>query len=165
MPQTALACVAVGSNLGDRSAHLAFALDQLACLPRSRLLAGSSVVETQPVGGVPQGSFLNAAALIETALAPDELLRAMLEIERRRGRVREPALRWGPRTLDLDLLLYDSLVMRTPALTIPHPEMHRRAFVLEPLAEIAPDLVHPTLGSTVRELRDLLRTASAAGPP
>ena len=150
-----LAAIALGSNVGDRAAHLDYALQRLGALGRVR--AASKYFETEPVGTVQQGIFLNAAALLETELAPEPLLQALLEIERERGRDRAAAPPKGPRTLDLDLLLYklpDGVdeVMQTESLTLPHPEMHRRRFVLEPLAEIAPEWVHPQLKKSIQSL-------------
>ncbi|MCL4741907.1 MAG: 2-amino-4-hydroxy-6-hydroxymethyldihydropteridine diphosphokinase [Phycisphaerales bacterium] len=155
------ACVGIGSNLGDRLAAIERAVLAMASLPGTRLVARSSVHETEPVGPVPQGPFLNAAALLVTSLAPGDLLDALLAIERSMGRDRAAAERWGPRVIDLDLLLYGSRVESGPRLTLPHPRLHERAFVLGPLAEIAPEAVVPGIGRTVRELRDTLRGAVA----
>jgi 2-amino-4-hydroxy-6-hydroxymethyldihydropteridine diphosphokinase len=112
----------------------------------------SDAIETDPVGPVPQGRFLNAAATLHTALEARDLLDQLLAIERQRGRTRAREERWGPRTLDLDLLLYGDRIIEEPGLSIPHPRLHERTFVLAPLSQIAPDVVVPTLGRTIREL-------------
>lgn len=145
-----VAHIGVGSNLGDRQANIAAAIERLR---GARGIAGvqpSSVYETEPVGGPAQGPYLNAAARIDTTLDALGLLRLLLSIEASLGRVR--AERWGPRTIDLDLLLFDREVIHTPELILPHPHLHERRFVLEPLAEIAPGALHPTLGKNVYEL-------------
>jgi 2-amino-4-hydroxy-6-hydroxymethyldihydropteridine diphosphokinase len=116
------------------------------------VVAVSTFFDTDPVGYLDQPLFLNAAALLQTQLGALDLLHALMRIERDHGRNRSAGILKGPRTLDLDLLLYDDLVMATPELTVPHPEMHTRAFVLEPLAEIGPNLLHPTQQATVGEL-------------
>jgi 2-amino-4-hydroxy-6-hydroxymethyldihydropteridine diphosphokinase len=141
--------LALGTNLGDREQNLERALVVLA----SRGVATrrrSSLYLTEPVGGPPQDWFVNAVAEIDTALSPEALLEACLEVEREALRVR--TVKDGPRVLDLDVLLYGDLVCRRPGLEVPHPRMHLRRFVLVPLAEIAPDVVHPVLHVTVREL-------------
>ncbi len=143
------AYVGLGSNLDDRLDHLSWALDaiegRVGCLT-----AVSSAYETEPVGVTDQPRFLNAVCRLDTGLGPRALLNAMLEIEVERGRVR--TVKDGPRTLDLDLLMYDGRVMDEPGLQVPHPRMDERAFVLVPLAEIAPELVHPVSGMTAREM-------------
>ena len=154
------AFIALGSNLGDRAAHLGFALRGLAGLPETVLRAQSRIYETRALGPGPQGSYLNAVAQIETGLSPGELLRHTRAIEDGAGRVRG-AQRWGPRTLDLDLLLYGELELCSPDLVIPHPRLTERRFVLEPLAELAADFAHPAWGATVAVLAR--RAARAAG--
>lgn len=128
--------MALGSNLGDRGAHLAFARGRLAGLPRTRLVALSRVEETAPLGPIAQGAYLNQMVLLETTLAPAELLRHLLDIEAAAGRVRDPAARWGPRTLDLDIVRYGDREVRDPALTIPHPELPNRGFWHREIAEL-----------------------------
>ncbi len=146
------ACIALGSNVGDRRAHIESAIRAIAALPDSRLLRASTPIETAPQGEPGQRTYLNAAALIETRLPPRALLDLLLQIERDHGRNRAAERRWGPRTLDLDLLLYDALVLDTPGLTLPHPRMHERAFVLAPLHQIAPWARHPVFGLNVTQL-------------
>jgi 2-amino-4-hydroxy-6-hydroxymethyldihydropteridine diphosphokinase len=141
----------LGSNVGDRERALEHALGALEARGL-RLTARSSLYLTEPVQAPPQDWFLNAAAAFRTALSPEAVLAACLEAEAEQGRVRTVAR--GPRTIDLDLLLHGQEVRRTPALTLPHPHLHERLFVLVPLAEIAPGAVHPVLGLTVRELRE-----------
>ena len=138
------AYIALGANLGDPAATVEAAFAALAHLPSSQLLARSRLYRTAPVGITEQPEFVNAAAALETSLAPEALLDALLNIEQDFGRVR--ALRNGPRTLDLDILLYDDLIIDTPRLTLPHPRLHLRAFVLYPLADLAADLQIPGRG-------------------
>jgi 2-amino-4-hydroxy-6-hydroxymethyldihydropteridine diphosphokinase len=152
LPGSVPAAIALGSNLGDRRAHIWAAIDALAALPGTRLLAASDLIETDPVGPAPQGPYLNAAALIATTLPPRALLDHLLAIEHGRGRQRSAGQRWGPRTLDLDLLLYGDMVISEPGLIVPHPHLHTRDFVLLPLAQIAAGMVVPSLGATVGEL-------------
>jgi 2-amino-4-hydroxy-6-hydroxymethyldihydropteridine diphosphokinase len=136
---TARAYLALGSNLGDRLAHLQLAVDTLAGTPGIRVHALSRVYETAPVGGPPQDAYLNAVVAIETDLDPHELLRRCRAIEQLAARERTE--RWGPRTLDVDVLLIDGTRLDTEDLTIPHPRMWERGFVLAPLRDVAPDLV------------------------
>lgn len=156
----ATAYVALGSNLGDRAGHLRRALEALRATPDVTRVEPSRVYETAPVGPAPQGPFLNAVARVETTLPPRALLDRLLAVERAEGRVRTGE-RWGPRTLDLDLLVYGEAVVSQPGLELPHPRLHERPFVLEPLAEIEPDLVHPTRGETVRALAARVREPGA----
>jgi 2-amino-4-hydroxy-6-hydroxymethyldihydropteridine diphosphokinase len=141
------AYLALGSNLGDRVAHIRSGTAALAAHPAVELLAVSRLYETPPWGPVPQGPYLNACAAIGTTLAPRALLDLCLAIERRAGR--ERTLRWGPRTLDLDILLYGDAAVDEPDLRIPHPRMMERAFVLVPLADLAADLV--VAGTSIRD--------------
>lgn len=149
-----LAAIALGSNLdsanGDRKANLLAAIERVGAL--GTVVAVSSFLETEPVGYIDQPQFLNAALLLETLLAPLTLLAALLEIEISLGRDRSATVPKGPRVIDLDLLLFDDVVMEIPALILPHPAMRERRFVLEPLAEIAPDLIDPVTGLRVAEL-------------
>lgn len=139
--------LSLGSNLGDRAGYLRRALEMLARLPGTRVVAASPILETPPWGKTDQPAFLNMAAELETSLTPEELLEETRKIENALGRQR--AERWGPRTLDIDLLVFEGEERDTPTLKLPHPYLTERRFVLEPLAEIAPDLV--IRGKTVRE--------------
>jgi 2-amino-4-hydroxy-6-hydroxymethyldihydropteridine diphosphokinase len=139
-----LAAIGLGSNLGDRARHLDTAAAEIGRIPGVRVVRVSSWIETDPVGGPPdQGRYLNGAALVETALSAHDLLRALEEIERAHGRDRTQAVENGPRTLDLDLLTHGLERHDEPGLCVPHPRLAERAFVLLPLAEIAPDLLVP----------------------
>jgi len=132
--------VGLGANLGDRAATLARALELLGEQSQIEIVAVSSFRETDPVGYLDQPLFLNAAAAIETLLEPQELLAALLEVERQLGRTREGP-RYGPRTVDLDLLLIEGVTLDEPGLTLPHPRLHERVFALEPLVELDPSIV------------------------
>jgi 2-amino-4-hydroxy-6-hydroxymethyldihydropteridine diphosphokinase len=156
------AAIGLGSNVGDRAEHLRAGLAGLAATAGVRIIAVSRFQETLPVGPPGQGPYLNAAVVVATDLGPRELLDRCLAIERERGRDRARERRWGPRTLDLDVLLHGERTVDEPGLRIPHPRMHDRAFVLEPLAEIAGGWVHPVLGRTIEWLRDALGHAAKA---
>lgn len=147
--QTGQCAIALGSNLGDSLAIVEAALKTLAETPDIVLQARSSWYQTKAVGP-PQPDYINACALLHVQITPQMLLETLLGIEAQFGRVRRE--RWGPRSLDLDLLLYDDLILDTPTLQLPHPRMRSRAFVLLPLAEIAPNWVEPVSGKAIAEL-------------
>ncbi len=141
------AFIALGSNLGDREARLRYAVHAIDALAGVAFARGSRVYETDAVGPGEQGAYLNAVIEVSTVLAPGDLLAALLKIERAAGRKRsEEAERWSARVLDLDLLLYGDQQIDEPGLCVPHPRMHERGFVLEPLRDVAPEHVHPALG-------------------
>lgn len=145
--------VGIGSNLDDRDAYLDMARRRLEQMARTRLVAFSGVYETDPVGPIPQGRFLNAAAELQTDLDPVTLLRSLTKIETESGRpIGGERVKWGPRTLDLDILLYDQRVISSDDLVVPHPMMHERWFVLKPLCDIDTGVLHPLLQMTVGEL-------------
>ncbi len=163
----ALALISLGSNLGDRGRQLRQAIEFLGTHEGLRMRAASSLVETKPIGGpAGQGAFLNAAVAVETSLSPAQLHASMRTLEKQMGRTRK--IRWDARTLDLDLLLYDDVIVATDQLVVPHPRMTFRRFVLEPAAEIAADMVHPQTGWTIgRHLQHLNHSANyvaLAGP-
>lgn len=158
VPTTAY--VGLGSNI-DAEANLRAAVRLLSARPGLRLAEVSPVYRTPPWGPVPQADYLNAVAALETDLAPEALLDVLLGIETERGRDRSPdAVRWGPRTLDLDLLFCGDAVMESERLTLPHPRLHERAFVLVPLCDLAPGLRHPVLGRTMSALSAAVDTAA-----
>ena len=148
-----IAYLGIGTNLGDRQANVKEALRKLDELPTINLVRVSSLYETAPVGLTDQPEFLNLVAAVRTSLAPPALLDALLNIENQMGRVRTE--RWGPRVIDLDLLLYGSEQVDLPQLTVPHPRLRERAFVLVPLAEIAPELRLPEDGKRAADLAEL----------
>jgi 2-amino-4-hydroxy-6-hydroxymethyldihydropteridine diphosphokinase len=145
-----IAAIALGSNLGDREENLDLAIEHLRSL--GTVKKTSSFHDTAPVGYTNQPHFLNAALLLETILAPLELMHALLAIEKKMGRDRATSIAKGPRLIDLDLLLIGDTILDTPELILPHPAMHERAFVLAPLAEIAPAMQHPKLHRTIADL-------------
>lgn len=152
------AWLSVGSNLGDRQKYIEDGLQALKAHPRIRLTRVSDMIETKPYGGVEQEDFLNGVIELETLLGPEELLEVLHEIESGAGR--ERTLRWGPRTLDLDILFFDRLVYESNDLVIPHPDMQNREFVLRPLSTVAPNYRHPVLGTTVlQELEELEKSS------
>lgn len=144
------AYIALGSNMGDREGYLSGALEAMKAHPLMEVKKVSDRIITKPYGGVEQEDFLNGAAEIETILEPEELLEELHKIENAAGR--ERILRWGPRTLDLDILFYDKIKMENEKLVIPHPDLENRRFVLEPMASIAPYLRHPVTGKSMKQL-------------
>jgi 2-amino-4-hydroxy-6-hydroxymethyldihydropteridine diphosphokinase len=149
------AFVGIGANLGEPERQIAAALDQLAAEEGIELVAVSSLRETEPVGYLDQPNFLNGVAQLETALPPVALLERLLAIEARLGRVRGEGPRFGPRTIDLDLLVYGDRTVEEPGLSVPHPRLAERRFALEPLAELAPGLEIPGLGPVQGLLAEL----------
>jgi len=153
----------LGSNLGDRDAMLRAALSAIDALPNTRLTEQSPVYETPPMGPQDQGAFLNMAASIQTQHDPRELVEALQAIESALGRSSaEARRRWGPREIDIDVLLFGERVIDEPGLTIPHAGLADRWFVLKPLADLAPKLIHPTLGRTIAELLQAVATPDHA---
>lgn len=157
------AFIGIGSNVGDRQAYMDLAKRELAALPRTKLVRFSSIYETAPVGPVQQGEFFNAAAELETALDPFDLLDGLAAIEAKAGREpRRTRVKWGPRTLDLDILLYGDRVISHDELVVPHPMLHERGFVLKPLAELDANFVHPVLEMRIGELLKYLEEGEKA---
>jgi 2-amino-4-hydroxy-6-hydroxymethyldihydropteridine diphosphokinase len=158
-----VATIGLGANLNDPASQVEYALGELDRLPDTRLVAHSSLYASAPVGYVDQPDFVNAVAQVETALSPRTLLAALLDIEHRHGR--ERSFRNAPRTLDLDLLLYGSARFHEEGLTLPHPRMHERAFVLRPLIEIAPEATIPGRGRAADWLAHCAEQSAAPLPP
>ena len=152
-----IAYIALGSNLGDREMNLLRAVAEIGKIPDSRVTGLSSFYETSPVGITDQPSFYNAVLQLSTPFSPQDLLCSLQQIENTVFK-RKRLVHWGPRIIDLDLLLYNDLVMQTEELTIPHPAMVERRFVLQPLNDIAPDLLHPVTGLTVSTLLSMLKS-------
>lgn len=148
--------VALGTSLGDRHRLLGQAVHALSNTPRVQVLACSNVYDTTPQGGVAEHRFLNAAVALETGLEPEPLLDVLQAIETSLGRTRNE--RWEDRTMDLDLVLWGGRIIRTPRLVVPHPELHRRRFVLAPAVDLAPEARHPVRDRTLRQLLDALPT-------
>jgi 2-amino-4-hydroxy-6-hydroxymethyldihydropteridine diphosphokinase len=148
--------IGLGSNLGDRKANIREAEDRLSKLPETRILKASSLYESEPLGDA-KTWFVNNVLEIETDFEPDELLKRTRGIEAAMGRKRVKGKRWGSRIIDLDILLFDNQTVSKRTLKIPHPEMHKRRFVLLPLSELAPHVSHPQLGASISELLGGLR--------
>ena len=153
--------VGVGSNEGDRLATISRGVQALGAIAGVRIIQMALVAETTPVGGPPQGPYLNTVVEVDTTIPPRELLQSLKAIERQLGR-KPSNVRWAPRPIDLDLLLYGDVIIREPDLEVPHPRMHERRFVLEPLAQLAPDVMHPVLKQSVASL--LARLPAAPSP-
>ncbi len=156
--------IGLGSNEGDRLRMLSNAVQLLSTAPQVRVTQLAPIVESQPLGGPPQGPYLNTVVELETALEPRPLLALLKTIERQLGRPAK-GLRWGPRPIDLDVLLYEERVIDEPDLQVPHPRLHERWFVLEPLVQLAPEAVHPVLRHTIAELRKQLPAPAASDTP
>ena len=152
--------IGIGANLGDREKTLQKATGILDAKPKITVVAASAVYETVPVGVVEQPHFLNAVLQVHTSLSARSLLNCLLAIERDFGRVRET--RWGPRTLDLDILLYGDAIINQPGLQVPHPHLHEREFVLVPLCDLKPDLKHPVLDQSIQFLTESLNKGTSA---
>ena len=143
--------IGLGSNLGDRKANIREAEEKIAALPETRIVKASSLYESEPLGNA-KTWFVNSVIEVETEFEPDELLKRTKAIETAMGRKRVKGKRWGSRIIDLDLLLFDNQTVNKRNLKLPHPEMHKRRFVLLPLSELAPHVTHPQLGTTISEI-------------
>ena len=144
------AYIGIGSNLGTPGKNCANAIEKISRTKDIKIISKSSFYQTEPIGGVQQGWFVNSAIEIETDLSPENLLSVLLNLELAMGRIRKE--KWGPRLIDLDLLFYGNLVLENKSLTLPHPEIQNRKFVLVPMCEIAENLIHPTLKKTIKTL-------------
>ena len=153
--------IGVGSNEGNRLERISQAVRALGTSRGVRVVGMAMMLETDPVGGPPQGPYLNTVVELDTSLAPHDLFKILQALERSLGR-QPSAERWAPRPIDLDLLLYDDRVVTSPELTVPHPRMHERRFVLEPLAQLAPDVFHPVLQQPIAQLLAQLPSGSIA---
>ncbi len=149
--------LSVGSNLGDPAGNCRLGIESLCADPDITLLQQSPFYKTQPVDYLEQNWFVNAAILIDTPLSPQELLSATQAIQRRTGR-KSDTIRFGPRILDLDIIFFDQLILTSPELTIPHPRMHKRRFVLQPICDIDPTVIHPVLEKSVQDILNQLVT-------
>ena len=159
MSQKARAFIGAGANLGEPVRQIKQALDELEKSPGVRLGAVSSLYRTKPVGPIAQPPFVNAVFSLEYGMSPQDLLALLLSVEEKMGRIRRE--RWGPRVIDLDLLFFDEAIISEQGLEVPHPRLHERRFVLTPLVEIAPDIIHPILKKSAF---DLLAALPAEGP-
>lgn len=151
--------IGVGSNEGDRLELISRAAQALDAVSGVRVIQMAPIIETEPIGGPPQGPYLNTVVEVETTLFPRDLLKALQAIERQLGRT-PSAQRWAPRPMDLDILLYDDLTIEEPDLHIPHPRLHERLFVLEPLSQLAPAVIHPALRQSIAALREAVTAPS-----
>ena len=147
---THTAYIGIGSNLGTPTKNCIEAIEKISALRSIKIISKSSFYQTAPIGNIKQDWFINSAIKIDTQLTPRELLSALLSIESEMGRIRKE--KWGPRLIDLDLLFYDNLILNQKGITLPHPEIQKRKFVLIPLHEIAEDLIHPILKKTIKTL-------------
>jgi 2-amino-4-hydroxy-6-hydroxymethyldihydropteridine diphosphokinase len=149
--------IGIGSNLGNRRAHYQKALAHIAAVPQTRILKYSSLYESEPLGDA-KTWYVNGAIEVETTLQPEQLLRRLQRIEQEMGRKRTPAtIKWASRKIDLDILLFDNRIVDSRTLKVPHPEMHKRRFVLLPLSELAPQVMHPRLGAPIVSLLAMLK--------
>ena len=152
--------IGIGSNEGDRLEGLSRAIQALHAIQGVRVVQMATIIETAPIGGPPQGPYLNTVVEVDTTLQPLVLLRTLQGIEQQLGST-PSTQRWGPRVIDMHLLLYDDQVIDEPSLRLPHPRLHERAFVREPLTQLAPELIHPVLGEPIAVLRDRLTAATS----